>query len=1182
MKHDHVNQGTSPPLLTVYTLGRFAVYRGVDLIEDSDWKRRKAKSLFKLLLLAPNYQLLKDRLLEWLWPESDPDRATNNLHRTLFVLRRVLQPNLSNAANSHYITFKDDLLILEKDTVTFVDAVEFEHLIRQGQRQDDNLKCYEAARTLYKGDFLPEDLYEDWAQERREALRTSYRKLLHRMSRLYTQYSAFSEAISCLQELVGLDPTNEDACRDLMRLYIQTGERHEALQLYQQLHKNLQQDLEIEPSLDTTTLYRAILEERWFSVSEPITLPHLQVPNRLPDPQQRRPLIGREQELEQLTAYLRRLEDKRGAVVMVSGEQGVGKTRLAEELILQAQAIGMQVFYGAAHEQEGHLTYGPFVEAIRGTLDEQTMPFVREKLGVLVNDLARLLPELATVSPLNSNQPELGLDQERQRLFDAVVTTFLAFAENSPLVVFLDDLHAAGESSMQLLHYLARRIAQESILIICTVRKEEVLRGKPITRLCKELNANQLAVQLNLARLNQAETAQLCAILLGGDKLDPALQDVMYELTEGNPFFIHELTLALKESRNLEQQDGLWKLSTKNKEVSIPASVREVIGLRLGKLSHQAYRLAGLVAVIGQEVNHDLLTATAQWDQVTLLDLLDEMLRTFLIEETDSGYRFRHGLIRQVIYDELSSHRRAWLHGQVAQTLEQLSLDQLDEQASILARHYERAGRYEIAFRYQLRAGDWAKAAYASREALDFYNRAIILARQYSDLMSRDTLNTLLDRRAQTYIALSEFDAAIDDLNKLLTSSQENGNQRRKGEVLYQLGIANYWAHRLPKASAYLEQAIELAEQQNYHELYEKSLKLRDILNSTQGKIKRVDSTDGAGSTTRDADHLPAEEHWGLALLAHLRSDFDTAMYHANACIELGQSFANTFLTLGGYFVLGMSQSSSGDYQIALENLHHALKLSETAEDRFWRARLLNTTGWVYRELFDLERAIQFDQASLELARASAPRLTEAEGNALANLATDYLLQEDYEQARAYLTEGLEFNSAEPFMRWRYLTRMIIIKGRLALVEGDTKAALAAADEALAIARDTQARKNIARSCRLRGQALLTEGNVDRARAALKHALSIGVKLKSPSLIWPYQLALAQLEEAVDDEEATKNYYFEAAKILYDIANRLTNPGLYRPFLAARPVQAVISNAICDVHLVKIEEFGKAEPQQEV
>lgn len=1147
------------PLLKIYMLGRFVVYRGTELIEDSAWKRRKAKNILKLLILAPNHQLLKDRLFEWLWPDQDPARAANNLHRTLFILRRVLQPDLSNAADSHYIAFKDEVLALNTNTIAWVDVEEFEHLVQLGRQQGDSLAHYESARALYQGEFLPEDLYEDWARDHRETLKMTYSNLLQRMAQIYSQRTDYNKAISCLQDLLAVDPIYEDVYCDLMRLYVQVGQRHQALYLYQQAVETLRQELNVDPLAETTTLYQAILENRWHPEQEFTTPP---IPPKLPphllETQQRQPIVGRESEMRQLEYWLQRLEEGYGTVVILSGEQGIGKTRLAEEVILSAYATGMQVLYGAAHEQEGHLPYGPFVEAIRGALDSQWLGLVREKLGILVNDLARLLPELAPLDSTTSTHQEMELGQERQRLFDAVATTFLAFTQNSRLVVFLDDLHAAGESSLQLLHYLARRISDAPILILCTVRAEEAQRGTPIARLCGELLKNQLGQRLNISPLDQANTDYLCSALLGGGQLASNFSEELYQFTKGNPFFVRELILTLKESDRLEKQGDHWNFSSE--KIKVPVSVREVIGQRLERLGREAYGLAGLTAVIGQEFDYNLLLAVAQWDDLVLLDLLDELLAAFLIEETDTGYRFHHGLIRQVIYDDLTTHRRTWLHGQVAETCTRLFAQELDQRAAILAHHYERAGRYKMAFDYLIRAGDWARTTYASREALAFYNRAMTLYRQHIDLATGDTLAGLLERRAQTHMALSDFEAAIEDLERLLKANQEVGDRSKEGEALYQLGIAHYWAHRLPKATAYLEQAMQMAQDLDYHELYTKSLKLRDILHSTKGEIQKVTVTEGEPITT-EAATFPAEEHWGLAMLAHLRSDFETAIHHAQACIDLGQSFANTFLMLGGYFVLGMSHASSGHYQLALDHLMHALDLSGTAEDRFWRARLLNTIGWVHRELFNFEQAIHFDEASLALSRLGEPRLTEAEGNALANLATDYLLLKDYDQVRAYLAEGLEPSEREPFMRWRYTTRMIVVKGRLALAEGRLNDALAAADDALALARDTQARKNIARSCRLRGETLLAAGDVDKARAALRHSLSIGLSLRCPSLIWPCHVALAHVEEMAGNAEIAKTYYVNAAEILNQLAQRLTDPALRQSFLTARYVPEIFLRA---------------------
>ncbi len=1162
MKSERSKVEISPPPLKIYTLGHFAVYRGDDPIEDSAWRRRKAKNLFKLLLSTPRNHLLKDQVLEWLWPNQTPNRATNSLHNTLFILRRILQPDLTRAVDSPYILFQNDSLFLNQEMITWIDSHEFERLVQVGYQQDDDLSHLEAARVLYKGDFLVEDLYQDWAIVPRENLKKTYGNLLQHLAKRYTQQASYQKAIDCFQDLLEFEPTREAIYRDLMRLYTQIGQRHHALSLYQKASKILWNELNVEPDSETKTLYEAILGGHETSITQPIrsTLT-LKAPVHLVETTQPQPFIGRKQEIHHLENFLQQLEYNRGTVVLICGEQGVGKTRLVKETILRAQATKMQLLYGAAHEQEGHLPYGPFIEAIRDALDQYNLNIVREKLGPLFKDLTRILPEFIVSEPIpNQQQFQMELGQERQRLFDAIVMTFKVFAQGAPLVIFLEDLHSAGESSLQLLHYLARQIVEAPILILGTVREEALQRGTPIAHFCKELEHNQLGQKINLPRLNQQETHDLCLRLLGGDELHSGLSQKLYDLTEGNVFFIQELVLTLKQSGKLEQRKGHWSFPT-GSNLGIPASIREVVGLRLERLSPETYRLAGLASVIGREFSHNLLRTIAQFNDTTLLDLLDELLEKFLVEETETGYRFYHSIIRQVIYDNLTTHRRAWMHGQVAQALERETSSQASHQAAILVHHFERAGQSEIAFRYLIQAGDWARITYATREALNHYNQALNLHRQYANLAGVNIID-LLERRAQTYLILSDFDAAITDLEKLLDLNRGEGEDWREGEALYQLGIAHYWAHRLAQATSYLNQALELATKIDAPELYAKSLKLRDILDSTKGNIRQSTLSEEA-SLTSELDDLPPEEHWGRAMLAHLRSDFETAIDHAYACIELGQSFANTFLTLGGYFVLGMSQASSGNYQPALESLTYALDLSATTEDRFWRARLLNTIGWVYRELFDWERAIQFDEASLALARIGEPRLTEAEGNALANLATDYMWLGRYDQVKQYLTEGLTPSEKEPFMRWRYHTRMIVVKGRLALVNGDIEGALTAADEALAIARDTQARKNIARSCRLRGEALLAFGEIDRARAALRHSLSIGISLESPTLIWPCHLILAELEEKEGNFEQAQTHFFAAAEVLLQIANNLTDPNLYEPFLAAPQVEKVFNLAVC-------------------
>jgi predicted ATPase/DNA-binding SARP family transcriptional activator len=1168
MKRNVQDANTSTPALTVYTLGRFAVYLGDTAIDDSAWQRQKAKKLFKLLLLAPQRLLLKDQVFELLWPEKTPEAAANNLHRTLFILRRVLQPDLENAAKSPYILFKDDCLILNPSIIGWVDAEIFEHLSQLGRQEQHNPKHYQAALELYKGEFLPEDLYEDWAADRRGALRKSYIDILKHLAAFYTQSSTYQQAMECLHTLLQVEPTDEGVQRALMKLYAQTGERHAALRLYQHSSQVVRAEFGVEPSAETTALYEAILGEAVPPGADGMVLPGgMEHSQDGAESSGQEVLVGREPEMQELVAYLRRAQHGHGSVVFIAGEQGVGKSRLGDELAAHAQRNHIRILKGAVFESEGQLLYALFVGAIRSGLTPQIIERIQQRLGPLTTDLARLLPEIAHGLPSKHHrqEPELGrLDietgsQERQRLFDAFAATFTTFAQTTSLLVIFDNLHVAGESSLQLLHYLARQIAHQRILFVCLVDQDKLHRGLPITLTLGELRRNHLANRLNLERLSPDQVALLCAHLLDASVYGSNIPAVVHELTEGNPFFVRELVLSLTRTGKIERRGNAWQLLPEAMSF-IPSSVQEIIGTRLGQLSNDAYRLLGVAAVIGNEFSVQMLQAATKWDPGKLFDALDELRSEALVRSNHTTYRFQHAMIRQVVYQDLSAERCAWMHQQVAQALELLVASHSDEQANLLAFHYEHAGSYLAAVQYLIRAGDWARRAYALREALAHYDRAIEIGRQYPDAVDTATTISLLERRSQTYLALSNFDSAIEDLEHLLKTYQNTDQQRMAGATLYRIGFAHYWAHRLMKATMYLDQALYLAEMLDYSELRNRALRLRDILNSTQGQI--ADSPIVEADLPGDAAQPPqfqAEELWGYAMLAHLRYDFAMAQHRAQACITAGTATSNTFLALGGYFILGMSQASLGDYQEALNALLRALKLSETTGDRFWRARLLNTIGWVYRDLFNLDLALQYDQASLELARTNTPRLTEAEGNALANLATVYWHMGRCDQARAYMNEGLALSVNEPFMRWRYSTRLVIMQGRLALVDGDLAAAWEATEKSLDLARNTKSRKNIARSCLLRGKVLQARGEVDSARAAVRHALSVAQKLQTLGLTWTCHLALAELERADRQDQAAQLHYDSALTIVEQIADRLTDLALRERFLDSAPVQKLLA-----------------------
>ncbi len=247
--------GLTPETLRIHLLGGFRVHLGSRVIPDADWRRSKVRSLLKLLALAPSQRLHRDHLYEILWPDLDRTAADNNLRRALHIARHALQPNAEPPFR--FLRLQRDLLILAPDTPLWVDVAAFEAAAAAARRTRDPAG-YEAVITLYSGELLPEDVYEEWTTDRRHTLYLTYLDLLHEVSRLYLEMGELGAAIAALRRLATSEPTDEQARYELMRLYALIGRPHRALAEYADLAQVLQRELEITPRPATRELHEAI------------------------------------------------------------------------------------------------------------------------------------------------------------------------------------------------------------------------------------------------------------------------------------------------------------------------------------------------------------------------------------------------------------------------------------------------------------------------------------------------------------------------------------------------------------------------------------------------------------------------------------------------------------------------------------------------------------------------------------------------------------------------------------------------------------------------------------------------------------------------------------------------------------------------------------------------------------
>ncbi len=476
-------------------------------------------------------------------------------------------------------------------------------------------------------------------------------------------------------------------------------------------------------------------------------------------------LVARGPELAEARELWRRAQEGRGHVLLLSGEPGSGKTRLAREVIVQATLDGAVVLSGACYEYEASTPYLPFVEAfrrwIRGQKDDAKL---REIIGDGASQIAKLAPELTTRLGPFPDRPELPAHEERLLFFDAVTHVFAALARRQSLLFYLDDLHWADSATLWLLGHLVRNLRAERVLIAASYRDTELDRTHPLAKALVDWNRERLTTRIVLKRFNPDETrAQITALL--NDDISGEFAEVVFRETEGNPFFVEEVMKSLIEQGSVRRESGQWK-RCELADLVIPQSVKEAIGNRLDRVSAECNETLRAAAVLGKTFTIDELMAAAEGqNENVLLDALDEAVAAQLLSaDRDQAFAFTHDKIREVLYEELNPIRRRRLHLRIATGLER-HREKAPVAVETLAHHFIHAGEYERGLTYAKQAAAEAERIFAYGEALAAYNRALECAEALGlpeeQLVLEEAAGNVMLAQGDSLHATAHFDRAL-------------------------------------------------------------------------------------------------------------------------------------------------------------------------------------------------------------------------------------------------------------------------------------------------------------------------------------------------------------------------------------------------------------------------------------
>jgi predicted ATPase len=465
--------------------------------------------------------------------------------------------------------------------------------------------------------------------------------------------------------------------------------------------------------------------------------PHVEVPTGekaieaipTPEPRWAQPLVDREQEMRILRARLDATLRGEGSLVFITGEAGIGKTRLAYELRSYAKLRGAQCLMGRGCEREGTVPYQPWNDIIKEYIRWAPTLLLFKAVGAFAPELAKLVPELGEKLGTTPPPTSAPAAQQHVRIFEAVTQFFVNISKEVPLALLLDDLQWFDEASMKLLHHLARAITTERLLVVGAYRDLELDDQHSLSRTVAEINRERLFYALPLKRLALSEVFQMIRQTFG-EKVPSELPDLVYGKTEGNPFFVEEVLRSLVEEGAVYPVEKGWGVKSLS-DVHVPRGIKEVLRKRLECLDEESSHVLSAAAVIGREFSFPVLREVTGLDEDRLIDIIDKCLQARLVVDKhvpgEEVYAFADNQLRDVLYEDISPVRRRRHHLKVGQAVEKVYARKIDDHLEGLAYHFLEGNDLSRAVDYSQKAGDKATRLFAWDQARRHYETALKL-----------------------------------------------------------------------------------------------------------------------------------------------------------------------------------------------------------------------------------------------------------------------------------------------------------------------------------------------------------------------------------------------------------------------------------------------------------------------
>jgi DNA-binding SARP family transcriptional activator len=911
----------------------------------------------------------RESLVTLLWPESDTSRGRAALRRTLSALNKAL--------DGRWLEIERDAIDLMKGNGLSLDIDQFRELLipEDGHGHDQAEVCLQCeapvkqAIDLYRGDFLSgftlrdSSNFDDWQFYQTDTLRRELEKALDRIIRIYIHTGEFDKAIDSSRRRLTLDPLHEATHRTLMRLYAWSGQRAAAMRQYRECVRILDQELKVAPLEETTELNTIIKMEQLDAPilgpvlkDSPLSSEHEAAPlaRALSVEKKMLPLVGREVEWDQLKkSFLDSAH--RSCFVLLEGEVGIGKTRLAEEFITYLRKEGAIVLASACYEGESNLAFGPFVEAIRsGIAGQEGLIKLNDIPKHLLTEAARLLPEIKEAHPTMPEPAPLDSPGAQARFFEGVRQVILALTQgNSPGLFFLDDLHFADEATLDLLTYVVRRTSEDRLCVLGCFRSEELASGHRLRLLLSERQRAGAGLLINLRRLKQNETNELIAQAATHSQSIPAdLHTRLHVESEGLPFLVNEYLMMIQGT--LEGGNEVdWTL---------PESMRGILRSKISTVPSGAMQLLTSAAAIGGPFDFEMIRQASGRGEEEVVEMLEDLQSRGLIKELvsnsssgEAAYAFQHEKLRALVYDETSQARKRLLHRRIAEALSHRDGSAV---AGQMAYHYQRAGMEEEARDHFIISGDYARTLYANNEALSHYSAALELG--YPDPAP------LMEKVGDLHTLMGEYTKAIEDYENAVAygiDSDRPRYERKLGMVYHRKGNWNLAERHFESAFAMIRHEGTVEEQAALLSEWALSVLKRGDMEGAQALANQALEL----SQTSEASNSLAQSHNIIGILARDQGDLDQAESHLQKSLLLAQKMEDNAAEMAARNNLALVYADKREFELGLEAARAALEISVARGDRHREAALLNNIADLLQASGQTDEAIAHVKQSVAI-----------------------------------------------------------------------------------------------------------------------------------------------------------------------------------------------------------------------